>query len=145
MPRIEIDIPATLPFRCELDVLIGHINSGNHLGNDAVIGLLNEARFRFLAHCGYQRGASESVKLINADLAVSYKSEAHYGERIAIEVGISEYLKYGADFVYRITELASGRLIAVAKTAMLLFDYDNKKLVPASAEFHRCLQQGCRQ
>lgn len=142
MPRIEIDIPASLPFRCELDVLIGHINSGNHLGNDAVIALLNEARFRFLDHCGYRRGTNDSVQLINADLAVSYKSEAHYGERIAIEVGVGECLKYGADFIYRISDVASGRLVAVAKTAMLLFDYDNKKLVPATAEFHRRLQQG---
>jgi acyl-CoA thioesterase FadM len=144
MPRIEIDISVQLPFRCELDVLIGHINSGDHLGNDAVIALLNEARTRFLAHCGYPRGTIDGVQLINADLAVNYKSEARYGERIAIEVGIGECLKYGADFVYRVTAVTDGRLVAVAKTAMLLFDYDNKKLMPAPAEFHQRLQRGSR-
>ena len=141
MPRVEIAVPEQLPFRCELDVLIGHVNSAGHLGNDALIGLCNEARFRFLAHCGFARERVGGAGLINADLAAIYRSEAHYGERLVFEVGVGELLKYGADFVYRISSAADGRLIAIVKTAMLLFDYNRKCLVPATTDFHACLSK----
>jgi len=140
MPRIEIAIPERLPFRCELDVLIGHVNSARHVGNDAVIGLCNEARFRFLNHCGFVSPHVDGTGLINADLAAIYKSEAHYGERLIFDVGVGELLKYGAEFVYRISCAADNRLIAIVKTTMLLFDYNNKCLVPASTEFHQRLR-----
>ena len=140
MPRVEIAVPDPFPFRCELDVLIGHVNSANHVGNDAVIALCNEARLRFLAHCGFTRERIGNAGLINADLAAIYKSEAHYGERLVFEVGVGELLKYGADFVYRISSAADGRVIAIVKTAMLLFDYDKKCLAPASAQLHEKLR-----
>lgn len=122
MARIIIDLPERFDFVVDLPIFIGHINRGDHLGNDAMIGFLNEARVRFMAARGVPEFRADGALFINADLAVSYKSEGRYGETLRIEVGVSEFHKYGCDIVYRVSERDSGRLIALAKTAHLVFD-----------------------
>lgn len=51
MAKIHIDITETFPFATELDVYIEHINAGQRLGNERLVGLLNEARLRYVASC----------------------------------------------------------------------------------------------
>ncbi|NDG84238.1 MAG: thioesterase, partial [Proteobacteria bacterium] len=53
MPRIKIDLPERFAFSTELSLRITDINYGGHLGNDAVLGLVHEARVRFLKHHGF--------------------------------------------------------------------------------------------
>ena len=48
MARVKLEIPELLPFATELEVRVGDVNYGGHLGNDALLGLLHEARIRFL-------------------------------------------------------------------------------------------------
>ena len=48
MPRVKVALPATFPFRTEIPVRITDLNYGGHLGNDALLGLLHEARVHFL-------------------------------------------------------------------------------------------------
>jgi hypothetical protein len=44
MPRLKLELPAGFPFRTTLTVRVTDLNYGNHLGNDALLGLLHEAR-----------------------------------------------------------------------------------------------------
>ena len=67
--------------------------------------------------------------MINADLAVAYKSEARYGEHLRIEMSATDFNKYGCDVVYRITTVADQRLVALAKTAHLHYDAAHQKLL----------------
>lgn len=122
MARVSIEIPDQFNFSIELPVFIGHINRGDHLGNDALIGFLNEARIHFMAAHGVDEYQQHGHMFINADLAVVYKSEGRYGDTLKIEVAVSAFHKYGCDVVYRITEAETGREIAIAKTAHLVFD-----------------------
>jgi acyl-CoA thioester hydrolase len=135
MARVSIELPETFAFSTELDVLIQHINAGQHLGNEQLVALLNEARVRFMeslpmASSGIQRGA-----FINADLAVIYKAEAHYGDTLKIEVTADDFSKYGCDFIYRVTRVKDGAVVAIAKTAMLMFDYEKNCLKPTPDNF----------
>lgn len=123
MARVSIDLPENFDFVSETPLLVSHINAGNHLGNDSVITLLNEARARFLV----SRQVSESVPapgltIVNADLAVNYLSEAFYGESIGMEVSATAFHRCGFDLVYRLSEVESGRVVAIAKTAHLVID-----------------------
>lgn len=135
MPRITINPPAELPFQTEIQVYVNMINRGNHLGNHNLIEVLNEARNRYLDSLGLDTMNIAGHGLINADLAVEYKSEAGYPETLKVEVGAGDFNKYGCDFFYRVSAMSDGRLIAVAKTGMLLFDYSTKKLAPAPEDF----------
>ena len=128
MSRVVIDLPASFPFATELEVRIQHINRGNHLGNDALITFLNEARVRFLPE-QINSAQDSPIWMINGDLAVIYKSEAFYGEILKIEVATADFHKYGFDLVFRVTETRTGRDVAHAKMAMLLFDANARKLI----------------
>lgn len=119
----------------EMDVPIAFINRGNHLGNDSLVSCLNEARLAYMkAQLGHPYTV-DGAAMINGDLAVEYRSEAYHGDRLRIEVGAMDFHKYGCDFVYRVSCLSDGRIVALAKTGMLLFDFDAKRLVEAPADF----------
>lgn len=134
MARVDIPLPDTFAFHTELDIYTGHINRGQHLANEALVSLLNEARLRFCAERARQHPELAQLNWINADLAVIYRSEARYGERLSISLACRDFGRYGCDFIYRVTAAGDARLIAVAKTAMLLFDYQAQKLQQAPAE-----------
>lgn len=114
---------------------IAFINRGNHLGNDSLISCLNEARLAFMHARFGDPYTVEGAAMINGDLAVEYKSEAYHGDRLQIEVAADDFHKYGCDFVYRVSCVSDKRIVAVAKTGMLLFDFASKKLKAAPPSF----------
>jgi len=128
MARVVIDLPKIFPFSTELDVRIEHINRGNHLGNDSMIAYLNEARLRYMPE-QINTLRDSHIWMINADLAVIYKSEAFYGDVLKVEVVADEFHKYGFDLFFRVSEKKTQREVAQAKMAMLLFDSSTRKLI----------------
>ena len=143
MARVIIPIPETFPFFTDLDVYIQHINAGQHLANEQLVALLNEARMRYLATLPLQANDIEPRGFIGADLAVIYQSEVRYGDRLRIEVAADDFNKYGCDFVYRVTSLNNAQPVAIAKMAMLMFDYTNQRLKPVPEGF-KALFSGSR-
>lgn len=128
MARIKLDLPDHYLFTTELRVRITDVNYGGHLGNDAMLGLLHEARICFLAHYGFNEGNIVGLGLIMTDSALVYKSEAFAGETLVMAITLTDFNQYGCDFVYRVTEKASGREVARAKTGMVFFDYAKRAI-----------------
>ena len=126
MARIKLDLPADFPFATELRVRITDVNYGGHLGNDALLGLLHEARVRFLAHYQLSELNIHGCGIIMADSVIVYKSEAFPGELLSIAVAVTDFNRYGCDFVYRVTEKTSQREVARAKTGIVFFDYQRR-------------------
>ena len=131
MARVQIELPEHFDFSTELPIYISHINRGDHLGNDSLISFLNEARVQYMAARDVNEYREQGYLFVNADLAVVYQSEARYGETLKIELTASAFHKYGCDIVYRVTEASSGREVAIAKTAHILFDSEAGKPVLA--------------
>ena len=128
MARIKLDLPADFPFAAELRVRITDINYGGHMGNDSLLGLLHEARVRFLAHFGLKELDIFGLGLIMADSVIVYKSEAFPGETLVVAIALADFNKYGCDFLYRVTEKVSGREVAQAKTGIVFFDYARRAI-----------------
>jgi acyl-CoA thioesterase FadM len=128
MARIKLELLDNYLLTTELRVRITDVNYGGHLGNDAMLGLLHEARVRFLEHYGLSEGNIGGFGLIMTDSALVYKSEAFPGETLVIALTLADFNKYGCDFVYRVTEKASGREVARAKTGMVFFDYAKRAI-----------------
>ena len=129
MARVQIPELESYVFEVELPIMLSHINRGDHLGNEHLIAFLNEARVQYMAACDVPEYTDSGPAMINADLAVVYKSEARYGERLRIEMSAMDFNKYGCDVVYRISSADDRRLIALAKTAHLNYDAKNQKLL----------------
>jgi YbgC/YbaW family acyl-CoA thioester hydrolase len=137
MPRIKVEIPSTLSFATDISVRIMDINYGGHLGNDAVLSILHEARMRFLREYGFSEQNIEGVGMIMVDSAIQYRAESFYGDILKIEVGVSDLGTLGCDIVYRVTNRESGRETVRAKTGIAFFDYASRKLVAVPEGFRR--------
>ncbi len=126
MARVKLDLPERFPFSTELRVRITDVNYGGHMGNDSLLGLLHEARVRLLEHYDLKELDIHGLGIIMADSVIVYKSEAFPGEMLKIAVAVTDFNKYGCDFVYRVTEKTSGREVARAKTGIVFFDYQQR-------------------
>ena len=139
MGRIRIQLPKKFPFHTDLGIRISDINYGNHLGNDAVLRLLHEARVRYLQQYGFTETDICGVGLMIADAAVVYKSQGYYGDPLRIEITTAEPGRYGCDLYYRITNQATGKEVARATTGIVFFDYASNKLAELPEEFKRII------
>ncbi len=131
MARIKIEFPENILFSLQLRVRITDMNYGNHLGNDALVSLLHEARVAWLQSMGYSELDVAGVGLIMGDLAVQYVNESFYGDQLHISIAAGECSRAGFDIFYLVeTTRAEKKLrIAVAKTGMVCFDYTSRKVV----------------
>ncbi len=129
MPRVKVALPDTFTFTTEIPVRITDLNYGGHLGNDALLGLLHEARVHFLRSIGMESDYDPISKLglIMVDVAIEYKGEAFHGDVLRFEMAAADPSKYGFDVVYHVHNQAD-KEIARAKTGMLCFDYNVRKL-----------------
>jgi acyl-CoA thioester hydrolase len=129
MSRIRIELPERFPFSTELSVRITDVNYGGHMGNDAVLSMLHEARVRFLKHLGFVGEADvDGTGMLMVDVAIVYKREMFYGDNLRVEVGVTEVSRAGCEIVYRVTRLGDNAVTVEAKTGMAFFDYQARKL-----------------
>ncbi|HEX4878952.1 MAG TPA: thioesterase family protein [Limnobacter sp.] len=131
MARLNLEFPDHhFVFETNLSVRITDINAGNHLANDSMISMISEARARFLYHFGVEEMSASRVGIIVTDLATMYKSEAHARDLLLFEVGVMDFNKYGCDIIFRVTRPADARLIALAKSGFVFYNYNHNKVVP---------------
>ncbi len=135
MARVKLELPEHFEFSTEIEVRIGDINYGGHLGNDALLSIIHEARVRFLRNYGWTEANIEGVGLIMTDAVVVYKSEVFYGDRLKVEVTVTDLSRTGGDFFYLITSKSSGKEVARAKTGIVFFDYQKRKVVEMPEKF----------
>ncbi len=129
MPRFKLDLPSKFHFTTEIPIRITDINYGGHLGNDAVLSILHEARIRlFIEHGWTELNVEGSVGIIMSDSVIVYKSEAFYGESLRIQIAVQDFSKYGCDIYYLVRERENGREVVHAKTGIAFFNYQGRKL-----------------
>lgn len=139
MARIRIPLPDTFHFETSIVLRISDINYGGHLGNDSVLSLIHEARFRFFNHLGYADELSiDGLGTIQADVAIAYKGGAFHGDEISIALAVTEIGRKSFDIVYRLSR--GEQEIARAKTGIAMFDYDTKSVANLPEAFLKKIQ-----
>ena len=137
MDRIKLQLADTFPFSTTISIRITDLNYGGHVGNDVFLSLIHEARQQFLQHYGYKELQFEGVGVIMADAAIEYKRELNYGDLVKISVAAKGFDRLGFDLHYLLEVESNGSFVVAgkAKTGMLCYDYDLKKMVavPAAA------------
>lgn len=132
MARVKVAIPDHVHFEARIPIRITDLNYGAHLGNDALLSILHEARLQLLKHFGYEELRMGGTSLVMADVAISYKGEGFYGDTLYIKMAFDDLHKYGFDVTYHVLN-QDGKEVARAKTGMLCFDFEVRKLMPLPA------------
>ena len=140
MARVKVDIPDNVLLTVKLPVRISDINYGNHLGNDALISIIHEARVLWLKSGNYTETKIENAALIMSDLAVEYKAEAFYGDELSVAISVGDVGRVNFDIYFSVKN-QHDTLIAKAKTGMVCFDYANKKVTQLPEKFKEFLKK----
>lgn len=143
MTRVKIKFPDEKPlFFTTIPLRISDINYGNHLGNDSVLSIIHEARMQLLARWGYDELHCAGVALIMADVMIAYKAEAFYGDVLHAEVYATGLEERSFDLLYRLYREQDGKVIEVAhaKTGMVIFDYEARKITAMPPELKKRLE-----
>lgn len=139
MGRLKIQLPDQFDFSTEIPLRITDLNYGGHLGNDVALALLHEARVRFLRYHGFTEHDIGGAGILMADAALVYKSEGFYGDTLQVEVGTMDFTRVGCDVVYRVSRKKDGREIVHAKTGIVGYDYERKRVVRLPGVFLRAM------
>ncbi len=135
MSRVTINLPAHPAFTTEIPVRITDINYGNHMGNDAFVGIVHEARIRWLKQFGWTELLFDGIGLIMVDIAVRFKSQAVHGDVLKLSVTPVDFSASGFNLIYHAVLAGTGTEVARARTGMVFFDYAKKKMVAMPEKF----------
>lgn len=141
MQRIKIDLPNKFIFSTEISVRVYDVNFAGHLSNDSILSMVHEARILFLKNWGYSEVDTEGAGIIMFDAALQYKSQGYHGDILIFDVAVDNLIRIGCDFVFKISNKASGKEIARAKTGIAFFDYKKNKMIAVPEKFVELIEK----
>jgi len=146
MARIKINLPENFTFTTSIQVRITDVNYGGHVGNDAILSLIHEARIQYLNQLGFSELEFGGVGLIMADAGIEFRNELFYGDTVIVSVACAELSKVSFEIYYKLEKILSQIqdkkriIVATAKTGMVCYDYSNKKIAAIPEEARKNLQ-----
>lgn len=135
MERVRLEFPETdICHRHPLSVRITDMNYGHHLGHDAVVSLMHEARVQALASLGLSEGDMGGYPCVAADLAVQYQAESRWPDALVVDTAIPAPSRKAITVYHRLRRESDGRTVATARLNLMLVDPDAGRpvLVPAA-------------
>ena len=141
MARVKLHLPAHPLGTFTVPVRITDINYGNHVGNNAIVEFIHEARVQFLNSHHFTELNAGGIELIMNELVVEYKNQSFYNDQLTIIVFCGEITKISFELYYEISVFRDETkiLIALAKTGMVGYNYEEKKVVAIPEELKEVL------
>jgi acyl-CoA thioesterase FadM len=115
-------------YKTEIPIRISDINYGGHLGNDAVLSMVHEARIQFLKSFGYTELDVEGTGIMMTDAIIVYSSEGFYGDTLLIEVAATDFQSTQCDVLFRLTNKTTKKEVARVKTGIAFFNKQTRKI-----------------
>lgn len=107
---------ARYPFSCSVATRFGDLDTNMHVNNAALVSMLEDARVRFHAACGFHMAQQDWTSMV-ASLSIEYLAQAHYPEPLEVHCAAAALGRTS----YRINQLVSqsGRVVAFAQGVMV--------------------------
>jgi acyl-CoA thioester hydrolase len=131
VPPDQRDLAGTFPHRYVLDVRFGDTDAMGHANNSRFLTYCESARIAYWEMATGEpfalvtHGAEES--LILAEVRVSFRSQAVYGETLTVESRAGRVGRTSFTLEHRLTAAASprgdARLVATADDVLVFYDY----------------------
>ena len=149
VPDDPRDLPGTFAHRRDVEVRFADTDAMGHVNNAAYLTYCEIARSDY-----YERvtgrplplgahGAEEGMIL--AEVRVTYRAPAFYGETVAIETRVVRVGRSSFSMEHRITAPASrygqARLIAVADSVLVSYDYAAERPIAVPAHLRAAIDE----
>jgi len=141
MARIRIELPEKCVAAFVIPVRITDINYGNHVGNNSLVEIIHEARMQFLQQHNFTELEAGGSSLIMSELVIEFKSESFYNDALEVKIFVGEISRVSFELFYSVSTVRNSVsiIIANAKTGMVCFNYDEKKIAAVPAELKKIL------
>lgn len=135
MSRVKVQPPQEFLFTMKRLVGISDVNYARHLDSVAMVGILHEARLQFLAKLGFTEENIFGLGMMVTDMVVDYRNESFANDQLSIDVGVSEFNRYGCDIGFQVTNKALETVVCNAKMGIVLFDFDRHQIAEIPIAF----------
>jgi len=119
-------------FTYRVDVRFRDCDPLGHVNNAVYLTYLEQTRFslwRKLGVFGQDRTSSDRPGVILARSEVDYKVPARYGDTLEVRLFVARLGRTSFTYTYEVVDDA-GRVVAVATTVQVMYDYKTAKPVP---------------
>jgi acyl-CoA thioester hydrolase len=134
MNQVKLELPNEFSYSAIIPIRITDLNYGGHVGNDTVLTLFHEARMQFLAHHGASEMNFGGAGLIMRNVVIEFKKEVFYGDTVKVYVAVSNFSKISFDVFYKMVKGNDEIIVAAARTGMICYNYELKKIVSVPEE-----------
>lgn len=141
MARIKIELPEKYIAAFTIPVRITDINYGNHVGNNSLVEIIHEARMQFLRQYDFTEMDAGGSSMIMNELIVEFKNESFYKDDLEVKIFVGEISRVSFELFYSVSVVRNdlSTIIANAKTGMVCFNYNEKKVVAMPAKLKKIL------
>jgi acyl-CoA thioester hydrolase len=154
-PRSRIEVPADprdiagdFGHRHVVEVRLADTDAMGHVNNARYLTYVEIARVAYYeAVTGHPlpigvHGAEEGMIL--AEIRMTYRSPAFYGERLAVETRVERIGRTSFSMVHRMTapegRYGHARLVAIADSVLVSFDYQEERPIPVPPDWRVAME-----
>jgi acyl-CoA thioester hydrolase len=107
-----------------------------HVNNAVYLTYLEQARFNlWKAQLNFQSKSAadpgpRGIGFILARVECDFRAQAKYGDWLDVKLSLGDFGRSSFSYTYEIANVATGQLMAAAKTVLVWFDYDAQKPTP---------------
>jgi acyl-CoA thioester hydrolase len=149
IPEDPRDVRGEFAHRCRIEVRFSDTDAMGHVNNANYLTYAEIARAAYYEEVtGHPlplgvHGAEEGMIL--AEIRMTYRHPAFYGETLAIETRVERVGRSSFSMVHRITapesRYGSARLIAVADSVLVSYDYRAERPIPVPAALRDSIER----
>jgi acyl-CoA thioester hydrolase len=119
---------------------LGHVNNAVYLTFlEQTRLLLWRAQYGFTSRLPKDGKRGEGFILARAE--VDFRSQAYDTDELEVRLALAGFGRTSATYEYEIVHVATGRLVAAAKTVQVWFDYDANTPMPINEELRERLSR----
>jgi len=135
----EFHFCISIPVRFADCDALGHVNNAKY------ITYIEQVRVDYFEQVMgiYLTGPRANPKLsaILAEVSCTFKSPVHQGEIIVAKVRTSEMKRSSFIMEYEMADQKTNRLVAIGRTAVVIFNYEENKSVPIPDEIRKKIEE----
>ncbi len=140
MPRVKNDLKDTYEFSCIIEVRMGDINIGGHVGNSQMIAITHDARIKLFKELGLNELDLGDGKtgMVVADITANFRAEVFLDDHVVVRSHVGEIWESGFRLFHCVE--CNGKIAALIETGIMAFDFEERKGTTLPEAFKESLQ-----